>query len=51
MCACDKLQAFGKYWQEPLGQVGNYVRPPMLELTASEKMLVRNTIDPYGLKI
>ncbi len=33
--SADKPQAFGKYWQELLGQVGGHVRPPMLELTAN----------------
>ena len=47
----DKPQAFGKYWQELLGQVGGRVRPPMLELTAAEKAAIKNAFDACGLKL
>jgi 4-hydroxy-tetrahydrodipicolinate synthase len=46
----DKPQAFGKYWQELLGQVGGYVRPPMLELTNTEKGVIRDAFETCGLK-
>ena len=46
----DKPQAFGKYWQELLGQVGGRVRPPMLELTDEEKETIRNAFESCGLK-
>jgi 4-hydroxy-tetrahydrodipicolinate synthase len=47
----DKPQAFGKYWQELLGQVGGYVRPPMLELTESEKAKIREAFETCGLRL
>lgn len=47
----DKPQAFGKYWQELLGQVGGYVRPPMLELTGAEKAVIREAFEGCGLKL
>lgn len=47
----DKPQAFGKYWQELLGQVGGHVRPPMLELTAEEKRNIREAFETCGLKL
>ena len=46
----DKPQAFGKYWQELLGQVGGRVRPPMLELTAEEKTEIRAAFEACGLR-
>ncbi|MGI9263140.1 MAG: dihydrodipicolinate synthase family protein [Woeseiaceae bacterium] len=46
----DKPQAFGKYWQELLGQVGGRVRPPMLELTEPEKAVIREAFDDCGLQ-
>jgi 4-hydroxy-tetrahydrodipicolinate synthase len=46
----DKPQAFGKYWQELLGQVGGCVRPPMLELTDAEKATIREAFESCGLK-
>lgn len=46
----DKPQAFGKYWQELLGQVGGRVRAPMLELTDSEKKLIRHEFASAGLE-
>ncbi len=46
----DKPQAFGKYWQELLGQVGGRVRPPMLELTESEKVTIRQAFNSCGLQ-
>jgi 4-hydroxy-tetrahydrodipicolinate synthase len=46
----DKPQAFGKYWQELLGQVGGRVRPPMLELTDAEKANIREAFQSCGLK-
>ncbi len=47
----DKPQAFGKYWQELLGQVGGRVRPPMLELTDAEKATIRDAFLGCGLKL
>ncbi len=47
----DKPQAFGKYWQELLGQVGGRVRPPMLELTDKEKAAIRQAFETCGLKL
>jgi 4-hydroxy-tetrahydrodipicolinate synthase len=47
----DKPQAFGKYWQELLGQVGGRVRPPMLELTEAEKATARREFENCGLKL
>ena len=46
----DKPQAFGKYWQELLGQVGGRVRRPMLELTAAEKAAIEEAFESCGLK-
>ncbi len=46
----DKPQAFGKFWQELLGQVGGRVRPPMLELTDTEKAAIREAFETCGLK-
>lgn len=46
----DKPQAFGKYWQQLLGQVGGRVRPPMLELTDAEKDTIREAFESCGLK-
>ncbi len=46
-----KPQAFGKYWQELLGQVGGRVRPPMLELTESEKTIIRDGFASCGLRV
>ena len=45
----DKPQAFGKYWQELLGQVGGHVRPPMLELTEAERAVTREAFENCGL--
>ena len=47
----DKPTAFGKYWQELLGQVGGRVRPPMLELTDAEKAAIREAFENCGLKL
>lgn len=47
----DKPQAFGKYWQELLGQTGGRVRRPMLELTDAEKATVREAFETCGLKL
>jgi len=47
----DKPQAFGKYWQELLGQVGGHVRPPMLELTDAEKATIREAFEVCGLQL
>lgn len=46
----DKPTAFGKYWQELLGQTGGRVRAPMLELTEAEKALIRKEFEGCGLK-
>ncbi|MDE0210587.1 MAG: dihydrodipicolinate synthase family protein [Boseongicola sp.] len=45
-----KPTAFGKCWQELLGQAGGRVRPPMLELTAEEKSAVRAAFEASGLR-
>jgi 4-hydroxy-tetrahydrodipicolinate synthase len=47
----DKPTAFGKYWQELLGQVGGPVRPPMLDLTQAEKAEIRAAFAGCGLKM
>lgn len=47
----DKPQAFGKYWQALLGQVGGRVRPPMLELSDAEKGVVREAFESCGLSL
>jgi 4-hydroxy-tetrahydrodipicolinate synthase len=47
----DKPQAFGKYWQDLLGQVGGQVRRPMLDLTGDEKRTIREAFDSCGLKL
>lgn len=47
----DKPQAFGKYWQELLGQVGGPVRAPMLNLTEAEKATIREAFEGCGLKV
>ena len=47
----DKPTAFGKYWQELLGQTGGRVRSPMLELTDAEKATIRTAFDGCGLKL
>ena len=47
----DKPQAFGKYWQELLGQTGGRVRPPMLELTEAEKAAIREAFEASGLTL
>lgn len=46
----SKPQAFGKYWQELLGQVGGRVRAPMLELTDEEKTTIKAAFDQCGLQ-
>ena len=46
----DKPQAFGKYWQELLGQTGGRVRPPMLELTEAEKHAIDRAFESCGLQ-
>lgn len=45
----EKPHAHQKYWQELLGQVGGYVRRPLLELTAAEKAVTREAFDRCGL--
>ena len=47
----DKPQAFGKYWQELLGQVGGPVRAPMLNLSDAEKEIVRREFAGCGLTL
>lgn len=47
----DKPTAFGKYWQELLGQTGGRVRAPMLELTEAEKEIIRNGFGESGLMV
>lgn len=46
-----KPTAFGKYWQELLGQTGGHVRPPMLELDEAEKAAIRGAFETCGLKL
>ncbi|MGJ5619636.1 dihydrodipicolinate synthase family protein [Sulfitobacter sp. MF3-043] len=46
-----KPTAFGKYWQELLGQVGGRVRAPMLELTGAEKDVIRRGFAECGLRL
>ena len=46
-----KPTAFGKYWQELLGQTGGHVRAPMLELTTDEKSAIKAAFDGCGLKV
>jgi len=46
----DKPQAFGKYWQELLGQVGGPVRRPMLDLTDAERATIRAAFEGCGLQ-
>ena len=45
----EKPHAHQKYWQELLGQVGGAVRPPMLELTESERVATRQAYEACGL--
>ncbi len=45
-----KPTAYGKYWQELLGQVGGRLRPPMLELTEAEKEIICKGFAESGLK-
>ena len=47
----DKPQAFGKYWQELLGQVGGRVRRPMLDLTDTEKAVIKEAFESCGLQV
>lgn len=47
----DKPQAFGKYWQELLGQAGGRVRPPMLELSDAEREVIREAFENCGLRL
>lgn len=46
-----KPTAFGKYWQELLGQRGGRVRAPMLELSEAEKEIIRIGFNECGLKL
>ncbi len=46
-----KPTAFGKYWQELLGQRGGRVRAPMLELNDAEKEIIRIGFEECGLKL
>ncbi|MFK7837402.1 MAG: dihydrodipicolinate synthase family protein [Sulfitobacter sp.] len=46
-----KPTAFGKYWQELLGQTGGRVRAPMLELTEAEKEMIQSGFNACGLKL
>lgn len=47
----EKPPSHSKFWQELLGQVGGRVRPPMLELTDTEKETTRRAIETCGLKL
>jgi 4-hydroxy-tetrahydrodipicolinate synthase len=44
-------QAYTKYWQELLGQVGGPVRRPLLNLTEAEKAAARDALARSGLKL
>src|SRR5262245_5088661 len=46
-----KAAAHQKYWQELLGQAGGTVRPPLLALSAEEKVATRAAFEACGLKI
>mgnify|MGYP006273878069 CR=1 FL=1 len=46
-----KPQAHGKYWQDLLGQVGGPVRPPLLQLTESERAATRAAFEGCGLRL
>jgi 4-hydroxy-tetrahydrodipicolinate synthase len=48
--SAEKPPSHSKYWQELLGQVGGRVRPPMLELTDTEKEGTRRAFETCGLK-
>ena len=43
--------AFGKFWWELLGQRGDRVRAPMLELSEAEKELISNGFEECQLKL
>jgi 4-hydroxy-tetrahydrodipicolinate synthase len=47
----EKPPAHSKYWQELLGQVGGKVRPPMLELTETEREATRRAFETCGLRV
>jgi len=47
----EKPPSHSKYWQELMGQVGGRVRPPMLELTETEKEATRRAFETCGLKV
>lgn len=44
-------QAYTKYWQELLGQVGGPVRRPLLNLSEAEKAATREALSRSGLKL
>ena len=46
-----KPTAFGKYWQDLLGQTGGRVRMPMLELTEAEKEIIRRGFNECRLQL
>ena len=45
----EKPHAHQKFWQELLGQIGGRVRPPLLELTDSERAATREAFLQCGL--
>ena len=47
----EKPHAHQKYWQHLLGQVGGRVRPPLLELTDTEKAATREAFERCGLRV
>ena len=47
----EKPHAHQKYWQHLLGQVGGRVRPPLLELTDTEKAATREAFEHCGLRV
>jgi len=44
-----KPQAYQKYWQELLGQVGGPVRRPMLQITEAERVAIKAAFETCGL--
>ena len=47
----EKPHAHQKYWQQLLGQVGGRVRPPLLDLTGTEKAATREAFEQCGLRM
>jgi len=47
----DKPQAQQKYWQDLIGQVGGFVRRPLLNLTDEEKAAIKTAVESCGLQV